>query len=156
MQSQVDSDANVDTGQAKIEFPATCPSCEHSPLEADSCTVNKALRGTMRAWLVKQKKKDEKAAAQAATPVPDVTPAVTEVRPVSDDADKPTQSIEQPDQPEDAAAGEASADGADGEELRRTGSEASQPQEVSYTGRSIQQRSRKWFAVNSRVGTNYA
>jgi len=130
--------ADSSAGQAKIEFPATCPSCEHSPLEADSCTVNKALRGTMRAWLVKQKKKDERAAAQAATPAPEVTPAPTEVQPTIDDADKPTQSIEQPDQAEDFPAGEASVDRADGEELQRADSEASQPQEVSYTHASVQ------------------
>ncbi|KAF2686270.1 hypothetical protein K458DRAFT_387276 [Lentithecium fluviatile CBS 122367] len=114
--------------QAKLEFPTTCPSCEHSPLEAESCTVNKALRGTMRAWLLKQKKKDEKAASQAATPNVEAAPVPAEVQPTGDVADKPAESTEQELKVEDVPAGEASADNGP-QEPRRAGSEASQMQE---------------------------
>jgi hypothetical protein len=134
---RIDHGTDSFAGQAKIEFPATCPSCEHSPLEADSCTVNKALRGTMRAWLVKQKKKDERAAAQAATPATEATPAPAEVQPTIEDADRPTESIEQAYPTEEVPTGEASVDRADGDERQGTGSEASQPQEVSYNRSSV-------------------
>ncbi|KAF1834918.1 hypothetical protein BDW02DRAFT_568608 [Decorospora gaudefroyi] len=82
--------------QATLQFPTTCPSCDHSPLEADSCTPNKSLRNTMRVWLQKQKKKEEaKAAAQAATPPAEVTPAAPEVQPVGDGAEQPVDSVEE-------------------------------------------------------------
>jgi hypothetical protein len=87
----------------------------------------------MRAWLLKQKKKDEKAAVQAVTPVQEATPALSEVQPVNEDADKPTESIEQAEKTGNANEVEAPADRADGEELQRTGSEAAQPQEVRDT-----------------------
>ncbi|KAF3041044.1 hypothetical protein E8E11_006794 [Didymella keratinophila] len=91
--------------QAKLSFPTTCPSCDHSPLEADSCTPNKALRNTMRVWLQKQKKKEEaKTAAQAATPVAETTPAATEAPSEVEGADKPVHSVEEATAPGDAPA----------------------------------------------------
>lgn len=88
-------EANAGTGQEKLVFPTTCPSCDHSPLEAESCAPNKTLRNTIRIWLQKQKKKEEKAATQApATPV-EATPAAPEVQPPSDAADRPVDSIEE-------------------------------------------------------------
>lgn len=84
------------TGQASLQFPTTCPSCDHSPLEAESCTPNKALRNTMRVWLEKRKKKEEaKAAAQEATPPVEVKPAAPEVQPTGDMADKPVESVDE-------------------------------------------------------------
>ncbi|KAF2449055.1 hypothetical protein P171DRAFT_518468 [Karstenula rhodostoma CBS 690.94] len=89
------------TCYSKLEFPTTCPSCDHSPVEADSCSPNKALRNTMRVWLQKQKKKEETKAADAkaaseaaATPVVEPTPAPAEVQGLVDSADKPVESIE--------------------------------------------------------------
>jgi hypothetical protein len=83
--------------------------------------------------MLKQKKKDEKAAVQVVTPVQEATPAPSEVQPVNEDADKPTESIEQGEKTGIAEVDEASADRADGEELQRAGSEAAQPQEVRDT-----------------------
>jgi hypothetical protein len=82
-------------GHDKLEFPTTCPLCEHSPLEADLCTVNKSLRNTMRAWLQKQKKKEEaKNASQAPTPTVAATPVPAETQQPTDAADRPVQSVE--------------------------------------------------------------
>lgn len=114
-------------GQSTLEFPTTCPSCEHTPLETDSCTPNKSLRNTMRVWLQKQKKKEEaKAVSQAATPAP------SEVQPTGDAAEKSAEGLEGAPKSEDAPADEvvAAADDA-GQALLRAGSTASQPNEVS-------------------------
>ncbi|KAH9868029.1 hypothetical protein IAQ61_007336 [Plenodomus lingam] len=82
--------------QTTLSFPTTCPSCDHSPLEADSCTPNKALRNTMRVWLQKQKKKEEaKVAAQVATPPVEATAAGLEVQPVGEVSEKPVESVEE-------------------------------------------------------------
>ncbi|KAF1847538.1 uncharacterized protein K460DRAFT_392874 [Cucurbitaria berberidis CBS 394.84] len=82
--------------QANLQFPTTCPSCDHSPLEADSCAPNKALRNTMRVWLEKRKKKEEaKAAAQVTTPPVEGTPAAPEVQPAGPVADKPVESVDE-------------------------------------------------------------
>jgi hypothetical protein len=57
---------------------------------------DKNKRHTLRVWLQKQKKKDEaKAAAQAATPPVEVTPAAPEVQPVGDGAEQPVESVEE-------------------------------------------------------------
>ncbi|KAF1937405.1 hypothetical protein EJ02DRAFT_385705 [Clathrospora elynae] len=117
--------------QEKLHFPTTCPSCDHSPLEADSCTPNKSLRSTMRSWLQKQKKKEEaKAAAQPATPPVEVTPAAPEVQPVADGAERPVDSVEETpkadDVPVEEAAGSAEITGDAGQ---RAGSASAQPHE---------------------------
>ncbi|KAL5115382.1 hypothetical protein ACEQ8H_006758 [Pleosporales sp. CAS-2024a] len=91
--------------QAKLVFPTTCPSCDHSPLEADSCAPNKTLRNTIRVWLQKQKKKEEKAATQASATSLETTPAAPEVQPPGDAADKPVDSIEGLSKAEDAGDG---------------------------------------------------
>ncbi|KAF2634770.1 hypothetical protein P280DRAFT_523750 [Massarina eburnea CBS 473.64] len=63
--------------QEKFTFPTTCPLCEHDPLEAESCIVNKVLRNTIRIWLAKQqKKKEEKLASEVPTPTVETTPVV--------------------------------------------------------------------------------
>ncbi|EUC47981.1 hypothetical protein COCMIDRAFT_34543 [Bipolaris oryzae ATCC 44560] len=118
--------------QANLQFPTTCPSCDHSPLEADSCAINKSLRNTMRVWLQKQKKKEEaKAAAQAATPPVEATPAAPEVQPVSENIDKPVDSIEEPPKAEDSVAEEAAGSVGNAEEaVQRAGSASAQPNEV--------------------------
>ncbi|KAF1972312.1 hypothetical protein BU23DRAFT_590094 [Bimuria novae-zelandiae CBS 107.79] len=80
----------------KLEFPATCPSCDHSPVEPESCPPNKTLRNTMRIWLQKQRKKEEnKAASEAPTPAIEPTPAPSEVQPSTGSADKPVESVEE-------------------------------------------------------------
>ncbi|KAH8704661.1 hypothetical protein GQ44DRAFT_716409 [Phaeosphaeriaceae sp. PMI808] len=82
--------------QEKLFFPTACPSCDHSPLEADSCAPNKALRNTMRVWLQKQRKKEEAKAATQAPPTPiEPTPATSDVQPAGDAAEKPVESIEE-------------------------------------------------------------
>ncbi|RAR03017.1 homoserine O-acetyltransferase [Stemphylium lycopersici] len=117
--------------QANFQFPTTCPLCDHSPLEADSCTVNKSLRNTMRVWLQKQKKKEEaKAAAQAATPPVEVTPTAPEVQPIGEGIDKPVDSVEEPPKAEDVAAEEAAGSTEKAEEAgQRAGSVSAQPNE---------------------------
>jgi hypothetical protein len=121
--------ANAFVGQEKLTFPTTCPSCDHSPLEADSCTPNKTLRNTQRIWLQKQKKKEEKAATQAlATPV-ESTPAAPEVQPVGDAADRPVESIEETSKAEGAGDDQAASE-VSGDADERAGSAAVQPNEV--------------------------
>ncbi|KAI4605480.1 hypothetical protein J4E80_010541 [Alternaria sp. BMP 0032] len=117
--------------QGNLQFPTACPSCDHSPLEADSCTPNKSLRNTMRVWLQKQKKKEEaKAAAQAATPPVEVTPAAPEVLPVGDGAEKPVDSVEDAHKAEGGAAERAAGSAEAPEEAgQRAGSAAAQPKE---------------------------
>ena len=71
----------------------------------------------MRVWLQKQKKKEEaKAAAQAATPPVDVTPAASEVQPVGDGAEKPVDSVEDTPKAEDNAAEQAAGSAENAEE----------------------------------------
>ncbi|KAL1606462.1 hypothetical protein SLS60_003866 [Paraconiothyrium brasiliense] len=98
--------------QSKLEFPTTCPSCDHSPVEADSCPPNKALRNTMRVWLQKQKKKEEVKAASEAPPTPAVepTPAPSEAQPPNDSSDKPIESIEKAPRTEDSGVDQSAAD----------------------------------------------
>jgi hypothetical protein len=127
--------ANTIPGQANFQFPTTCPSCDHSPLEADSVTPDKNKRHTLRVWLQKQKKKDEaKAAAQAATPPVEVTPAAPEVQPVGDGAEQPVESVEETPKAEDGPAEEATAGSAEtaGDAEEHAGSASAQPNEVGF------------------------
>jgi len=126
--NRVQREANAVTGQEKLAFPTTCPSCDHSPLEAESCAPNKTLRNTIRIWLQKQKKKEEKAATQTpATPV-EAAPAAPEVQPPSDAADRPVDSIEEASKAEGISDDQAAAENSrDADE--RAGS-AVQPNEV--------------------------
>ncbi|KAF2714598.1 hypothetical protein K504DRAFT_496520 [Pleomassaria siparia CBS 279.74] len=119
--------------QAKLEFPTTCPSCDHTPLEAESCVPNKAQRNTMRTWLQKQKKKeDAKAASKAATPPAEETPEVAGAQSAAEAADRPIESIESATRPEDFASNESTGVGEDGAEpAQRSGSTTSQPNEQS-------------------------
>lgn len=55
---------------------------------------NKALRNTMRVWLQKQKKKEEKATTAVATPPVDTTPAPAEASQANDATEKPVESVE--------------------------------------------------------------
>lgn len=88
----------------------------------------------MRVWLQKQKKKEEaKAAAQAATPPVDVTPAASEVQPVGDGAEKPVDSVEDTPKAEDNAAEQAAGSAENAEEAgQRAGSASAQPNEVGF------------------------
>jgi hypothetical protein len=99
-------------GHDKLEFPTTCPLCDHTPLEADLCTVNKALRNTMRAWLQKHKKKeDAKSASRAVTPPAPATPIATDAPSSNDVVDKVVESIEGGIKAEDTTNKEGTADG---------------------------------------------
>ncbi|KAF2751089.1 hypothetical protein M011DRAFT_473606 [Sporormia fimetaria CBS 119925] len=82
------------TCYAKLEFPTSCPLCDHAPLEADSSTPNKSLRNTMRLWLQKQKKKEEaKGTPQLATPTePNAVPA--DAAPSAEPVEKPAEGAE--------------------------------------------------------------
>ncbi|KAF2794631.1 hypothetical protein K505DRAFT_374492 [Melanomma pulvis-pyrius CBS 109.77] len=116
----------------KLAFPTTCPSCDHTPLEAESCVPNKALRNTMRVWLQKQRKKeDAKATPKATTPPADVVLEATVAQAAGDAADRPVESIEKATRPEDFADNDATIAGDDGETAQRAGSTAAQPNENS-------------------------
>lgn len=118
-------------GQAKLEFPATCPSCGHSPLEADACSPSETHRNTMRTWVVKQKKKDDtKAASQAVTPAVEATPVPAEAQPADDAADRPADGVEDISKAEGGAAKQTAADDS-GEANQLAGSAASEPHGVS-------------------------
>lgn len=87
-------------GQANLQFPTTCPSCDHSPLEAGSCVANKALRNTMRVWLEKRKKKEEaKVATQAPTTPVEAAPLSAPLSAggisVNEAQGKPVESVEE-------------------------------------------------------------
>jgi hypothetical protein len=83
----------------------------------------------MRIWLQKQKKKEEKAVAQA-TPAPvETTPAPAEVQPAGDAADKPMDSIEDAPKVEGAGEEEAAVDKAK-DASQVAGSAAPQTNEV--------------------------
>jgi hypothetical protein len=88
----------------------------------------------MRVWLQKQKKKEEaKAAVQAATPPVEVTPAAPEVQPVSEGAEKPVDSVEEPPQAENGVAEEAAGSAGNAEETgQRAGSASAHPNEVGF------------------------
>ncbi|KAF2257951.1 hypothetical protein CC78DRAFT_159501 [Lojkania enalia] len=79
---------------SKLLFPTTCPSCEHDPVEADMCTVNKSLRNTMRVWLDKRKKKDAKCALKTAKPPAEAVSATPDMQHAVDVSEKLVDSIE--------------------------------------------------------------
>lgn len=55
------------TSPGQASLPDTCPVCAHTPLSADLCKPNKALRTTLKAFLRTEEKKREKE-RQSATP----------------------------------------------------------------------------------------
>lgn len=85
----------------------------------------------MRIWLQKQKKKEEaKAAAQAATPVVETTPAATEAPSEVESADKPIDSVEEAPVTGSVVAEPAAAATDTGDGEKRTVSASAQPNEV--------------------------
>ncbi|OJD10054.1 hypothetical protein AJ78_08779 [Emergomyces pasteurianus Ep9510] len=58
-------------------LPESCPVCAHTPLSADLCKPNKALRTTLKAFLRTEEKKREKARPPA-PPAPAVEPEPSE------------------------------------------------------------------------------
>lgn len=56
----------MNVGHATL--PESCPVCMHSPLSADDCKPNKALRLTVKAFLKNEEKKRDKTEAAAAAP----------------------------------------------------------------------------------------
>ncbi|RMZ67926.1 hypothetical protein GMOD_00004005 [Pyrenophora seminiperda CCB06] len=127
---------------ANLQFPTTCPSCDHSPLEADSCITNKSLRNTMRVWLQKQKKKEEaKAVAQAATPPTEATPVAPEVQPVAGGTEKPVDSIEEPTNAENGAVDQAAGSAAKADDAgQRAGSASVHPNEDNASTENAAER----------------
>ncbi|KAF1961857.1 hypothetical protein CC80DRAFT_198760 [Byssothecium circinans] len=122
--------------QEKLTFPATCPLCEHHPLEAESCVVNKVLRNTLRIWLAKQKKKKkgEKAASEAPTPTvetPTIQPTpVVEAAPVEEaGATSATTEVEEAEAVRDAAPAVETTSGAEDVKKTSTKTEADAPPE---------------------------
>ncbi|KAF2465788.1 uncharacterized protein BDR25DRAFT_345954 [Lindgomyces ingoldianus] len=100
------------------ELTNACPLCQHEPLEADGCVVNKGLRQTMRAWFTNRKKKDAKIAASE----PVSTPQASEA------ADKPVESIEEAPKAQAAAGIQPTLAGDnDGQEAQRGASSAPRP-----------------------------
>lgn len=65
--------ADLTLGQSSL--PSSCPICEHSPLSAEDCNPNKALRTTIKVFLRTAEKKREAQRAKEATPVTPVEPA---------------------------------------------------------------------------------
>ncbi|KAF2015304.1 hypothetical protein BU24DRAFT_421608 [Aaosphaeria arxii CBS 175.79] len=111
----------------KLEFPTTCPSCEHHPLESDLCTVNKSLRNTMRAWLQKAKKKEE--AKKAETPAMEVAVPVANSAQAAGSAGVLTENVEEGSKPDLGEAAASEVTGQDTEAVVRAGSVGSQTKE---------------------------
>lgn len=71
---------------------STCPVCEHTPMSADDCKPNKALRMTTKAFLKTAEKKRDSSQAKESTPLtpvdarPTPTPAVSDDKPPVEDA----------------------------------------------------------------------
>lgn len=89
----------ISLGQSSL--PDTCLVCAHTPLSADLCKPNKALRTTLKAFLRTEEKKREKErpsatpVAPSETPQPSATPA-TPVADASTESIKPTIELDQP------------------------------------------------------------
>ncbi|KAF4591639.1 pre-mRNA-splicing factor 38B [Ophiocordyceps camponoti-floridani] len=76
-------------------LPQSCPVCEHSPLAAETCNPNKALRTTIRVFLRTAEKKREASRSKEATdptPAPSVEAAKPSV-PVAEPAAQGSQSV---------------------------------------------------------------
>jgi len=61
------------SGQSTL--PESCPVCEHSPVSADDCKPNKALRTTIKVFLRTEEKKREALRLKEAKNTPPATPA---------------------------------------------------------------------------------
>lgn len=69
-------DAIILIRPGQTSLPDTCPVCAHTPISADLCKPNKALRTTLKAFLRTEEKKREKERQQATPTTPvDTTPA---------------------------------------------------------------------------------
>ncbi|OCK76501.1 hypothetical protein K432DRAFT_306203, partial [Lepidopterella palustris CBS 459.81] len=80
-------------------LPESCPVCAHSPLSADDCKPNKALRLTVKAFLKSEEKKRDKERAGTkpitpVTPAPSATPIGPNIEQLVDPSDQPVQSVE--------------------------------------------------------------
>ncbi|KAL6704848.1 hypothetical protein ACN47E_007531 [Coniothyrium glycines] len=125
--------------QANLHFPTTCPSCDHSPLEADSCVPNKSARNTMRVWLQKHKKREEaKAAAQAAPQHVEATSAAPEVQSAGSAAETSLDSAENALKSSDVGEQEPNAGEVTGNNGHRAGSASAQPNEDAVLGETNQ------------------
>ncbi|KAF2112693.1 hypothetical protein BDV96DRAFT_580257 [Lophiotrema nucula] len=111
----------------KLEFPTQCPSCEHSPLEADLVTINKSLRNTMRVWLDKRKKKDAKNAAKPATPPAEAVSVTPNAQAPGDTSENAVESVEGVAAQLGDAPGTEGAPAADGDVQANSAGEAAAP-----------------------------
>ncbi|KAI9702446.1 MAG: hypothetical protein M1836_000926 [Candelina mexicana] len=81
----------------QASLPAVCPVCEHTPISAEDCKPNKALRTTVKVFLKQKSQKHEKGKIQAAADTPvlqattstPATPTVAASGPTSADEVKP-------------------------------------------------------------------
>ncbi|KAL1866195.1 hypothetical protein Daus18300_006859 [Diaporthe australafricana] len=75
----------------KLALRSTCPVCEHTPMSADDCKPNKALRMTTKAFLKTAEKKRDISQVKESTPVTPVdakvapTPTAPDDKPSVDD-----------------------------------------------------------------------
>jgi hypothetical protein len=77
-----------------LSLPSSCPICEHSPLSAEDCNPNKALRTTIKVFLRTAEKKREAQRAKEATPVTPVEPSKPLESPTDVAAPKPEAGAE--------------------------------------------------------------
>ncbi|KAJ5613359.1 hypothetical protein N7510_006553 [Penicillium lagena] len=93
----------------------TCPVCAHTPVSADLCKPNKALRTTLKAFLRTEEKKRERDRQATVPPTPDTPPdsvAAPQQTPTESKATEPAPISTTPDatQPGKASSEETSAD----------------------------------------------
>ncbi|KAI7787882.1 pre-mRNA-splicing factor 38B [Diaporthe eres] len=69
----------------KLALRSTCPVCEHTPMSADDCKPNKALRMTTKAFLKTAEKKRDSSQAKESTPMTPVEARPTSTPTISDD-----------------------------------------------------------------------
>ena len=74
MRSVCSLEYSIDFSAGQTSLPETCPVCAHSPLTAEDCKPNKALRLTVKAFLKNEEKKRDKGrsdevTARPATPI---------------------------------------------------------------------------------------
>jgi hypothetical protein len=71
---------NVQAGQSTL--PSSCPVCEHTPVSAEDCKPNKALRSTIKIFLRTEEKKREALRQKDLKATPPATPLETESTPL--------------------------------------------------------------------------
>lgn len=72
--------SNTKIGQSTL--PSSCPVCEHTPVSAEDCKPNKALRTTIKIFLRTEEKKREALRQKEVKNTPPATPLEPEPTPV--------------------------------------------------------------------------